>query len=72
VILAEKYRKTPAQILIRWTLQHEVVVIPKSARRERILENADIYDFEISSADMAELDALDENFRISWDPTNAP
>ncbi|MFC1583430.1 aldo/keto reductase [Candidatus Neomarinimicrobiota bacterium] len=70
--LAKKYHKTPAQILIRWTLQHAVVVIPKSVHRERILENADIYDFDISSADMAELDALDENFRLSWDPTNAP
>jgi diketogulonate reductase-like aldo/keto reductase len=72
VALAKKYHQTPAQILIRWTLQHEVVVIPKSSHRERILENADIYDFEISSADMAELDALDENLRLSWDPTNAP
>jgi diketogulonate reductase-like aldo/keto reductase len=70
--MAKKYHKTPAQILIRWTLQHAVVVIPKSARRKRILENADIYDFDISSADMAKLDALDENYRLSWDPTNAP
>lgn len=72
VALAKKYHKTPAQILIRWTLQHEVIAIPKSASRERILENADIFDFKISSADMAELDTLDENFRVSWDPTDAP
>lgn len=70
--MAQRYHKTPAQILIRWTLQHEVIVIPKSARRERILENADVFDFNISSMNMAQLDALNENFRISWDPTNAP
>jgi diketogulonate reductase-like aldo/keto reductase len=72
VALAEKHRKTPAQILIRWSLQHEVVVIPKSAHRDRIQENADVFNFDIASADMARLDALDENFRVSWDPTNAP
>ena len=70
--MAQKHQKTPAQILIRWALQHEVIVIPKSARRERIQENADVFDFNISSTGMAQLDALDENFRISWDPTNAP
>lgn len=70
--IAQKHQKTPAQILIRWALQHEVIVIPKSARRERIQENADVFDFNISSTGMAQLDALDENFRISWDPTNAP
>jgi diketogulonate reductase-like aldo/keto reductase len=45
------------------------VVIPKSARRERIEENADVFDFSISTEDMAKLDSLDEGFRTCWDPT---
>lgn len=72
VNLAEKYGKTPPQILIRWALQHHIVVIPKSSNRERIRENANIYDFEISAADMCTLDAFDETLHICWDPTDAP
>jgi diketogulonate reductase-like aldo/keto reductase len=64
--------QSTAQILIRWALQHGLVVIPKSANRKRIFENADIFDFEISAADMQLLDGLDENLRTCWDPTNAP
>ena len=67
--IAGHYTKTPAQILIRWTLQKEVVVIPKSSRKERIRENADVFDFAISPQDMKRLDALHENLRVSWDPT---
>lgn len=64
--------KSTAQILIRWALQHRLVVIPKSARRGRILEDADVFDFEISQEDMQLLDRLDENLRTCWDPTHAP
>jgi len=71
VAIAQTYQKTPAQILIRWALQHKVVVIPKSTNRGRIRENADVFDFEISPEDMARLDAFDETLRTSWDPTNA-
>jgi len=70
--LASEYGKTPAQIMIRWPLQHDVVVIPKSADQQRIYENADVFDFEISSKDLALLDSLNENFRVCWDPSNAP
>jgi 2,5-diketo-D-gluconate reductase A len=56
--IAERLRRTPAQVVIRWHLQHGVVVIPKSARRERIVANADVADFEISDEDMAALDGL--------------
>jgi len=68
--VAEKYSKTPAQILIRWALQVHAIVLPKSANKERILENADIFDFEISGEDMQKLNALNEGFRITWDPSN--
>ena len=67
---AAKYHKTAAQILIRWALQHNVVVIPKSSKPERILENGQVFDFEISSADMKMLDSLGEDYRTAWDPTN--
>jgi diketogulonate reductase-like aldo/keto reductase len=67
--IARRHGKTGAQILLRWALQHGVIAIPKSARLERIGENADLYDFELDRADMRELDALDEGYRTSWDPT---
>lgn len=70
--IAGKYGKSPAQILIRWCLQHEVVVIPKSANPQRIRENADIYDFEITAEDMCRLDAFDERYHCTWDPTGEP
>ena len=69
---AQKYGKTPAQILIRWGLQHGLVVIPKSIRKQRIEENADVFDFAIAGTDMQVLDKLDRNFRTAWDPTHAP
>jgi diketogulonate reductase-like aldo/keto reductase len=64
--------KSTAQILIRWALQHGLVVIPKSANRRRIFEDADIFDFEIAAEDMQLLDRFNENLRTCWDPTNAP
>jgi diketogulonate reductase-like aldo/keto reductase len=64
--------KTPAQILIRWALQHGLVVVPKSSTRGRIFENADVLDFEISEEDMRVVDGFHENLRTCWDPTHAP
>ena len=57
--VASRAGRTPAQVLLRWCVQHGVPVIPKSTHRERIAENAGIFDFELSETDMAELDALD-------------
>ena len=70
--LGVKYGRTPAQILIRWALQHELVVIPKSTKPSRIHENAQIFDFAIDQRDMDALNGLNENLHTSWDPTNAP
>jgi len=57
--VAEKVGRTPAQVLLRWCVQRGIPVIPKSTHRERIAENADIFSFELSEAEMAELDVLD-------------
>ena len=58
--IAERVGRTPAQVLVRWCVQRDLVVIPKSTHRERIAENAEIFDFTLSDEDMAALDALDE------------
>jgi diketogulonate reductase-like aldo/keto reductase len=68
--MAEKYQKTPAQIVLRWDLQHEVVTIPKSTHPDRIRENARIFDFELAPEDMSRLDALDAGRRVGPDPDN--
>ncbi len=69
--IAQKYGKSDTQIMLRWCLQHEIPVIPKSANPKRISENAAIFDFEISEEDMAQLDTLNENFEASaWRPDN--
>jgi diketogulonate reductase-like aldo/keto reductase len=57
--VAERAGRTPAQVLIRWCLQRDTVVIPKSTHRERIEENAQVVDFTLSEEDMAALDRLD-------------
>lgn len=72
VEVARRYSKSPAQVMIRWGLQHGLVVIPKSSRPERIRENSEVFDFEITAADMRKLDALGEDLRTDWDPTDAP
>jgi diketogulonate reductase-like aldo/keto reductase len=68
--LSAKYRKTAAQIVLRWDLQQNIVVIPKSVTPARIEENAGIFDFELSDEDMARIDALNQNKRFGPDPDN--
>jgi diketogulonate reductase-like aldo/keto reductase len=58
--IADRLRRTPAQVLIRWCLERDLVVLPKSTHRERIEENAHVFDFSLSDEEMAALDALDE------------
>jgi diketogulonate reductase-like aldo/keto reductase len=58
--IAERVGRIPAQVLLRWCVQRDLIVIPKSTHRERIAENAEIFDLALSDEDMAALDALDE------------
>ena len=68
--LAQKYKKTMAQIVLRWDLQHGVVTIPKSVHQERIIENAGLFDFSLTEEDMLLIDALNQDHRISTHPDN--
>ncbi|KIW25824.1 uncharacterized protein PV07_08967 [Cladophialophora immunda] len=71
VSLAQKYGRTPAQIVLRWGLQKGLVVIPKSDREQRIIENKGIFGWEISKEDVEVIDGLDEGQKANlgeWDP----
>ena len=57
--LAEKYKKTPAQIILRWNIQRGIITIPKSQKPERIKENFEIFDFEMTEDEIKEIDALE-------------
>lgn len=70
--IAGRHGRTNAQVLLRWGLQHGLVVIPKSTRPDRIAENARIFDFELDPEEMSSLDALHDGYRSSWDPTRVP
>ncbi len=66
--LAERYRRTPAQILIRWNLQCGNAVISRSSDPDRVAANLDVFDFELAEADMTALDALHDGTRVLHDP----
>jgi diketogulonate reductase-like aldo/keto reductase len=69
--LAKKYNKTPAQILLRWGLQKDFIILPKSVTHKRIEENKEIYDFELSKEDMESLNTKAYS-PSAWDPTKSP
>lgn len=66
--ISNKYGKSPAQTIIRWHLQSDLIVIPKSVTPTRIIENFDVFDFELSAEDMKHIDALNLNERRGMDP----
>lgn len=68
--IAEEVGKSPAQVIIRWNIQHDVVVIPKSVTPSRIKENLEVFDFELSDSQMTQLDNLNEDKRVGPDPDN--
>ena len=69
--IADATGRTPAQVVIRWHLQHGLVVIPKTVTRARIEENSKVFDFELTSAQMAAIDELNRNDRHGADPVTA-
>lgn len=72
VSVAEEVGRSPAQVLIRWSLQKGFVTLPKSSNPGRIKENAGAVEFALSAAQMEALDGLEEGLRTAWDPTEIP
>ena len=70
--IAEQHGKSPAQVMIRWALQNRQAVIPKSSNPKRIVQNADIFDFQIGVDEMVRLDGLDDDSRYCPDPLSMP
>ncbi|GIO34822.1 MULTISPECIES: aldo/keto reductase [Paenibacillus] len=68
--IGAKYGKSTAQVILRWDIQNEIVTIPKSINPKRIVENADIFDFELTAEDMEQINGLNENRRFGADPDN--
>jgi diketogulonate reductase-like aldo/keto reductase len=71
VELSRKYGCSPAQLLVRWSLQKGYVPLPKSVKKERIAENAKVEGFNIEESDVKAMDGLDEYLVTDWDPTDA-
>jgi diketogulonate reductase-like aldo/keto reductase len=70
--IARRVGRTPAQVLLRWGIQHGMVVLPKSVHKERIAENLALFDFALPPEAMAELDALEAGLVTGWDPREEP
>jgi diketogulonate reductase-like aldo/keto reductase len=71
--VARAHARSPAQVMIRWGLQHGLVEIPKSVHQDRIEENTRVFDFSLSDADMKRLDGLRDKQRVTqWDPAQIP
>lgn len=68
--IAKTYGKTPAQVAIRWCIQHNTLPIPKSANKDRIKENIDVFDFELSDRDMKMIDNISSDNRVTHDPAD--
>jgi len=67
--IAAKHKKTAAQIMLRWCVEQDLVVLPKSSNPDRLKQNIDIFDFKLDGGDMAGIAKLNDNYRTSWDPT---
>ncbi|MDB5179180.1 MAG: Aldo/keto reductase, partial [Patescibacteria group bacterium] len=68
--IAAKHHKTPVQIMLRWCLEIGTVPLPKSAHRERIQANFEVFDFKLDAGDMAQIKTLESDLRTCWDPTH--
>ncbi len=70
VSIGKKYNKSSAQVIVRWNVQRDVIVLPKSVHKERIAQNIDVFDFELSADDMKAIDGLNTNSRVGAHPEN--
>lgn len=68
--IGEKYNKSAVQVIIRWSLQRGIVVLPKSVTKERILDNINVFDFELTKEEVEQINALNTNVRCGSDPDN--
>lgn len=68
--IAETHNKSIAQVILRWDLQHGIVTIPKSTKEHRIIENSNVFNFELSESELSRIDALNQNLRVGPDPDN--
>ena len=68
--IADRKNKSVAQIILRWDLQNGVITIPKSTKDYRIVENADVFDFELTKEEMEVIHGLNQNLRVGPDPDN--
>lgn len=68
--LSEKYSKSPAQIILRWHIQRNMLIIPRTQNKERLRDNMDIFDFELSSEDVKKINSLNTGRRMGADPEN--
>lgn len=68
VALAAKHGRVPSQIVLRWHIQRGIAVIPKSTSKARIIENMDVFDFELTNEEMSSISALNANYRTGVDP----
>ncbi|MFI3228370.1 MAG: aldo/keto reductase [Clostridia bacterium] len=68
--IGEKYGKSPVQVIIRWDIQRKVIVLPKSVTKQRIIDNIDVFDFELTSEEMAVINAMNKDIRSGSDPDN--
>ncbi len=66
--IGKKYGKSAAQVMLRWDLQNGVVTIPKSVKKERIIQNAEVFDFELSEEDMKTIFAMNRDYRTGAHP----
>lgn len=68
--IANKHNKSVAQVILRWDVQNGIITIPKSTKEHRIVENASIFDFELTKEEIERIDELNQNHRVGPDPDN--
>lgn len=66
--IADKYKKTVPQVVLRWNIENEIITIPKSGSKDRIFENMSIFDFELSNEEVEKINNINEDYRVRYDP----